>query len=105
MNNTLTESYGYDDLNRLTGATPGVYGNQVFVYDELDNIQQKDGRTYQYDPAEPYTLVNDGSYSYTYDANGNQTTRSDGRILVWDYDNRLVSTSDGGVYEYSSQYQ
>jgi RHS repeat-associated protein len=104
-NNNLSESYGYDEMNRLTGANAGIYGNKTFSYDQLDNILQKDGRIYQYDLAKPYTLTNDGRYGYTYDANGSMTGRSDGRTISWDCENRVTSISDGGSYGYSAQGQ
>jgi hypothetical protein len=53
----------------------------------------------------PYNLINDGRYSYTYDTKGNMTGRSDGRVINWDFDNRVTSISDGGVYGYNAQYQ
>jgi hypothetical protein len=105
LNNNLSESYNYDDINRLNIANSTIYGNKTFSYDQLDNILQKDGRSYQYDPAKPYTLTNDGRYGYTYDANGSMIGRSDGRVISWDFDNRVTSISDGGSYGYSAQGQ
>jgi RHS repeat-associated protein len=104
-NSNLTESYNYDELNRLTSASATVYGNKTFSYDQLDNILQKDGYNYQYNSAKPYTLTNDGRYSYTYDANGSMIGRSDGRTLNWDYENRAIIISDGGSYIYNAQGQ
>lgn len=50
-------------------------------------------------------MINDGRYTYTYDANGNMTGRSDGRIIIWDYDNQVISISDGGSFVYNSARQ
>jgi RHS repeat-associated protein len=105
LNSALSESYGYDELNRLTSASSGLSGSKTFRYDKLDNILQKDSRSYQYGAAKPYTLASDGRYSYSHDANGNMTARSDGRTLVWDYENRVTSISDGGTYAYNFQGQ
>jgi hypothetical protein len=52
-------------------------------YDTINNILQKDGRTYQYDTTNPYKLLNDGRYTYTYDANGSMIGRSDGQVITW----------------------
>ncbi|HYH05001.1 MAG TPA: RHS repeat-associated core domain-containing protein, partial [Bacillota bacterium] len=105
LNGALTEQYGYDDLDRLTNATSTSYGNKAFRYDMLNNIMEKDTRTYQYEATRPYMVANDGKYGYTYDANGNQNGRSDGRVLTWDYDNRLTAVSDGGINYYRADGQ
>jgi len=41
---TATQSFGYDDLNRLTSAT-GSYGALTYAYDPLGNMLLKDGTT------------------------------------------------------------
>jgi RHS repeat-associated protein len=104
-NADLSEQYDYDDLSRLISATSASYGQKTFRYDTLGNILEKDSRVYKYDSIHPYTVVNDGKYGYSYDANGNQTQRSDGRSLNWDYENRLITVSDGGTYYYDGDGQ
>jgi RHS repeat-associated protein len=104
LNANYTETYGYDDLSRLINASSASYGNKTFQYDTINNIRQKDGHTYQYDTVNPYKLVNDGRYSYTYDANGSIIGRSDGRMIGWDYENRVTtvvtgSNTEGYVYD------
>jgi RHS repeat-associated protein len=97
-----SETYGYDDLNRLTSASSTSYGNKNFAYDTVNNITQKDGYTYKYDTDNDYRLLNDGRFTYTYDANGSITGRSDGRSWSWDYENRVKSLSDGSAYSYNA---
>ncbi len=97
----FTESYGYDDLNRLIIAGSSAYGFKQYQYDEINNIVRKELKSYQYSVSQPHAVVNDGKFTYTYDANGNMASRSDGRIYNWDFDNKLVSLSDGGTYKYS----
>jgi RHS repeat-associated protein len=87
----INENYTYDDLNRLHTAGSDMYGFKSYMYDEINNIIMKDGYTYQYNSSKPHAVTNDGQFSYTYDANGNMTTRSDGRTLTWDYENRLIA--------------
>jgi RHS repeat-associated protein len=104
-NNKFTETYGYDDLNRLISANSTSYGSKTYQYDVLNNILRKDNRTYKYDTANPYKLLNDGRYTYTYDANGSITGRSDGMTLGWDYENRLTSIFGGNAYAYNADEQ
>ena len=96
----FTEEYSYDDLNRLIGSGSPAYGYSLYRYDEINNILEKDLRTYQYSSTQPHAVTDDGQYTYTYDANGNMIGRSDGRIITWDYENRVKLISDGGSYAY-----
>ena len=75
-----SESFTYDTLNRLTGASKG--GVSVSVqYDSLGNITHKsDVGAYTY--GRPHAVAQAGSNAYTYDANGNVLT-SAGRTLAW----------------------
>lgn len=110
-NRTMT----YDALDRLVGVAAGSAqgGAGAFAYDPLDNIRQLDqgSRTgrHQYDvvtnrlsalkSAAGTTLS-----SYTYDARGNLSTRTEGgqtHTFNFDTANRLTSTSLGNSsYEY-----
>ncbi len=109
------ELYSYDTQNRLVSSSSELYGSLTFVYDRLNNIVQKDGRTYAYgacqtytpplpDPlpapqAGPHAATNDGTYSYEYDLNGNMKVRSPigqgpVRTLSYDADNHLTTVAD-----------
>ncbi|MCL6588975.1 MAG: FG-GAP-like repeat-containing protein [Firmicutes bacterium] len=103
--NSLTETYGYDAQDRLTSASAGAYGSKVFKYDQINNIIEKDGRTFSYNAGKPYAVADDGQYTYSYDGNGNMTGRSDGRVITWDYENRVSSVSDGGSFTYDAEYR
>jgi RHS repeat-associated protein len=96
----FTEEYSYDDLNRLIGSGSPAYGYSLYRYDEINNIREKDLRTYQYSGSQPHAVTDDGRYIYTYDANGNMIGRSDGRVIEWDYENRIKSISDSGTFAY-----
>jgi RHS repeat-associated protein len=73
--------YTYDALNRLTAAThPAGTGlpvlNETFGYDAIGNRTADAQRSgYTYDAAN--RLVSDSSFTYTYDADGNLTSRVD----------------------------
>ncbi len=106
---TFTEDFTYDSLDRLIGAACDEiagYGSKSYVYDALNNIEWKDERNYQYGTTYgPHAVVNDGTYTYTYDANGNTATRSDGRAYTYDFDNRVTSITNGGTYAYDASGQ
>ncbi len=97
-----TEEFTYDEQDRLTGATSELYEAQSFAYDAIDNMTVNCGRTYLYESGRPHAVTSDGTYSYTYDANGNMASRSGGRSFSYDYDNRVSSVSDGGSYGYDA---
>jgi RHS repeat-associated protein len=94
------QSFSYDDLNRLTGAgassgTNGTY-SETYSYDaSTGNLAEKAGVTYGYnDSAHAHAVTQlDGQTFYTYDDNGNMTTRvvgNDTYTLSYDAENRLV---------------
>jgi YD repeat-containing protein len=68
------------------------------TYDSTGNITNLQGRAYTYgNNAGPHAVTQIGSTSYTYDANGNMTTRGS-QTLTWDAENRLVSVSGGSNF-------
>ena len=102
-------SYGYDDLHRLTSAThPGASfvptKNETFGYDPVGNRQADANITnYQYDAAN--RLLENSSFTYTYDADGNQTGKTDKATLeqtVYGFDSesqlKQVDLPDGTVF-------
>ena len=79
---TLTESFTYDSLNRLTEAQVGSNTPQTVTYDALGNITDKTGvGTYTYGTTAtatpgPHAAVQAGDLHYSYDANGNVTAET-----------------------------
>jgi RHS repeat-associated protein len=97
-----THTFAYDKLNRLMGANhPGTSSlptqAETFAYDAIGNRTSDALRTnYTYDAAN--RIVSDSSFTYTSDANGNQTSRtsrSSGNTTTFVYDsgNRLVQVT------------
>ncbi|MBV6396877.1 MAG: hypothetical protein HFACDABA_02479 [Anaerolineales bacterium] len=88
-----TNIFGYDALNRLTSWTLNGQ-TKTYGYDNAGNLSSKEGVTLNYNDANHVHAVSSaGSNSYSYDANGNQTTRvigSDTFNLTYDAENRLV---------------
>ncbi|MBK8186221.1 MAG: RHS repeat protein [Cellvibrio sp.] len=82
INNTQSQTFNYDALNRLTSALGG-YGNLIYTYDAVGNrlSETKNGATdtYQYatNSNQLFSVTrNSGNRSFTYDAAGNPTQRT-----------------------------
>jgi RHS repeat-associated protein len=106
-NSNMSETFVYDALNRLTSSTsqvnvaPFTIG-KAFTYDPIGNMLSKsDVGTYTYPAAgspRPHgvTSISGGSISttFTYDADGNQTSGL-GRSLVYTSYNKPSSITQG----------
>jgi RHS repeat-associated protein len=95
-------NYTYDATHRLTSESDNVSGGAVttsYTYDNVGNrLSMNAGgvvTNYTYDASD--RLLTEGGLSYTYDANGNLLSRSDGVTYSYDAENRLTSHSAGGV--------
>jgi RHS repeat-associated protein len=82
----LNLTYGYDSLNRLTEVSGDA--TQTFAYDDIGNIRVNSalGR-YEYQSPAPHAVTSVGATLYSYDADGNMTTRA-GASISWDENNR-----------------
>jgi RHS repeat-associated protein len=83
---SLTTTYSYDTLDDLTSVAPGYGSGRSFTYDSLRRLQTA------YNPES-------GTTSYTYDENGNLTSRTDARNIVTCYGNLNGSTCDYSGYD------
>lgn len=104
-----TSTYTYDTLGRLTGATnldptAPLDANATWSYDPAGNrtrqsIQGALATNYTYDDADQ--LTTDGTHTYTWDPDGNLTSRRltlTGSVLAsytWDPANRITSQING----------
>src|SRR5262245_31097581 len=75
-----TASYSYDSLDRLTGGT------FAYAYDAIGNLTSKEGVKQTYFPSgpnsvHPHALSSIGKTTFSYDANGNLKSRSDGLTM------------------------
>lgn len=99
--------YTYDDRHQLTDATHSYQDNEDYRYDENGN---RDNDGYEID--DNNQLKSDGTYSYTYDNEGNRTSRTHidtGEVTEyrWDHRNRLtevVTKDSSGVVTHSVAY-
>jgi RHS repeat-associated protein len=100
IDSTRSQSFIYDELNRLQQAQSTSYGGNgilAYFYDQIGNFATKEGINYTYGPSHPHAPIatSDGN-TYTYDANGNMT--SDGqRTITYNYDNMPESITLSGV--------
>ena len=112
-NQNLSETFQYDDLNRLTHSTvtnPNNNGPSLSLgYDAMGNIQANSNLgTYAYTPNHPEAVasVTDSAgsviYSASYDADGDMTLRN-GFPLTWTVDNlpaSLASATGSSTFDY-----
>ena len=102
---TLTETFGYDGLNRVTSATIGSQSDQ-YRYNGLGNITSKTGvgnYTYGQNGAGVHAVTHTsiGNISYQYDANGNMTSGG-GRTLEYSTFDKPTRITKGG---HTTQFQ
>src|SRR6185437_15924066 len=85
----LTESFGYDAIDRLTCVDSGLLQKQCpspIDYEPNGNIKTKDGLAYTYDPGHPHAVQAVGAGTYTHDSVGNQTGRPGMTIAYTPFD-------------------
>ncbi len=88
--NDGTSNFTYDDTNQLTAADHSFQTDEVYSYD-LNGNRTNAG----YKTGANNHLTSDGTFNYTYDAEGNRASRTNiatGAITEygWDYRNRLT---------------
>jgi RHS repeat-associated protein len=84
----LTEQFSYDSMNRLLTSTLNGVPNLTMTYDAAGNINSKSdvsASPYVYDTAHKHAVKTAGSWSMTYDTNGNMITRAGGTITWKSY--------------------
>ena len=91
---TLTETFQYDDLNRLKWSKVSGLSEREVKYNSIGNITKKDGIDYEYTGSRPHAVSLVGGVEYTYDANGNITQRGDDSIW-WTPFNKPLSLFKG----------
>ena len=100
-NGTYTETYGYDQLDRLTSST-GPWGSLSYTYDSLGNrLSLNRGgsvTSYTYDSVNRISTAT--GMGFTWDDNGNLLTWDDGSddwAYRYDSENRLINVKKNGV--------
>lgn len=92
--NTATQSFVYDDLDRLTQAT-GSYGTLSYDYDSIGNMTYKAGVNLSYGKAGklPHAVTEYGSTLIDYDLNGNMVSKG-AKTFTYDVENRLTEVDN-----------
>ncbi|MGB3904007.1 MAG: LamG-like jellyroll fold domain-containing protein [Anaerolineae bacterium] len=95
---TVTATYAYDDLYRLTSASYSAGAVYTYTYDAVGNretmISPEGNVSYTYDGANRLTSA--GGQTYTWDDKGNLTW--DGvRSYTYDHANRLKQVTEGSL--------
>ncbi len=97
-----TMEFGYDDLYRLTSVLATSTANNqnyshTYAYSPIGNITSFNGTSYTYTDSgysNPHAATAIGAQAQTYDNSGNLT--NDGTWThVWDYRNRIASSTNG----------
>lgn len=97
----LTETFTYDALDRLTGASGPGGLSLTLAFDAIGNLSSRsDVGSYTYHATRRHAVIAAGSNSYAYDANGNLTTRN-GASVSWTSYNLPATLNAGG---YSAQF-
>lgn len=101
VNQSLTETFGYDPMYRLTSVQRNGTTTLTMAYNDIGNITSKsDVGAYTY-PASgsssvrPHAVTTAGGNSFTYDANGNMITRS-GATVTWSSYNYPTTINQSG---------
>ena len=86
LNQSLTESFVYDSLDRLDYGQRNGSTNLDVTLDAIGNISWKQGiGNYSYHATKKRAVIAAGSHSYGYDANGNLTSRDGSTIGYTSY--------------------
>lgn len=94
--NSVTDTYSYDDIYQLTRVLQSVNGvTESYSYDDVGNrLSSLNLSPYQYDASNQLTST--PTTTFTYDRNGNTTTKTDSNgttQYAWDFENRLTSVT------------
>jgi len=100
--NSATQSFSYDDLDRLIQAQ-GSYGTLGYTYDSIGNMTYKEGVNLTYGKAGklPHAVTQYGSTTIDYDANGNMSQKGD-TLFTYDTENRLIMVEDTSASQSTS---
>jgi RHS repeat-associated protein len=96
----LTEDFFYDNLHRLDYSALNGATNLDVNYDLMGNITSRsdvaNGADWKYDPDKKHAVTQAGDNSYSYDANGNMTSRAGAGIAWSSYNYPTLTPVPGG---------
>jgi YD repeat-containing protein len=91
----VSTSYGYDNTYQLLSATQAATTTESYAYDPAGNRLSSLGVA-SYSTNSSNELTSTSNASYTYDMNGNTTSKTDTSgttTYSWDFENRLTSVT------------
>ena len=95
----VATSYGYDSIYQLLSATQGATTTESYAYDAVGNRTSSLGVA-SYTTNASNEMTWNSNASFTYDSNGNQTSKTDSTgttNYTWDYENRLTNVTLPGT--------
>lgn len=105
MEHSILNSTFIDDAmdRMLTASGTYAYNGKAYAsnasYDpQTGNIASKDGNAYTYSPTKPHAVIQAGSRTFSYDANGNMTHENGIEKFVYNPDGILITR---GNYTYT----
>lgn len=107
LDNTRTESYGYDVISQLTSFKRGTTVDKSYQFDLLGNrikvLENGIATNYTSNNVNAYTNITGGlNFTPQYDDNGNMLN-DDKHTYAYDYNNKLVSVDQTlGTYKYDA---
>jgi RHS repeat-associated protein len=99
--NTRTQTFTYDALNRLLTAGDQAHWSNSYVYDAWGNLYQKNPGTLPGEGLSKVPDTNNHLSGLTYDAAGNVTNDGTGGTFVFDGENR-IQIAGGVTYTYDA---
>ena len=107
LDNTRTESYGYDVISQLTSFKRGTTVDKSYQFDLLGNrikvLENGVATNYTSNNVNAYTSITGGlNFTPQYDDNGNMLN-DDKHTYAYDFNNKLVSVDQTvGTYKYDA---
>lgn len=107
LDNTRTESYGYDVISQLTSFKRGTTVDKSYQFDLLGNrvkvLENGIATNYTSNNVNAYTSITGGlNFTPQYDDNGNMLN-DDKHTYAYDFNNKLVSVDETvGTYKYDA---
>jgi len=92
-----TQSFTYDSLNRLLSAGDKTHWSNTYVYDAWGNLYQKNPGSPAGENLQKVADINNRLSGISYDAAGNVTNDGTGNAFLYDAENRIISATNNGT--------